>query len=240
MVGERNSEPGDLRVFDVNGASTLLRGVIDGHTHDLYNLQDLAVTSDGSMVISAFGSPYRFDAWDTTSLTKSRTYDPEQTDPGFPVAVAVSPEGAHVAGGWKLGTAQGIALYDTAATTTTYATDNPAGEVVRGSIAFSGRDVFGVLRESSTNRLYLWRLEGATAQGSTLTLTAPSAATALEPLTVTGRLTLADGSAPGAQPLVVTRQMAKWHQHDAPRCDNRGRRYLHYHRHPIGRRGDQL
>jgi len=50
-------------------------------------------------------------------------------------------------------------------------------------------------------------MHGATLPASALTLTAPSTATALEPLSMTGRLTLPDGSPPGAQPLVVTRRL---------------------------------
>ena len=40
---------------------------------------------------------------------------------------------------------------------------------------------------------------------SAISLTGPESATALDPMTVTGRLTLADGAAPGVQRLDVTR-----------------------------------
>jgi hypothetical protein len=198
-------------VYDVSADPATLRGVIDGHTHFLGYLNDLAITPDGSMAISAFDSPYVFNGWDTTSLTKVGTYGAEPTFPGHPQAVAISPDGAYVAGGRASGrlalTGPDVALYDAATTAKTYTNENPVGELVQGSLTFSGTDLFGVLREPHNGPRHLWRLHGATLPASTLTLTAPSTATALEPLTMTGRLTLPDGSAPGAQPLVVTRRL---------------------------------
>ncbi|WP_432921400.1 hypothetical protein ACQPZZ_22345 [Microbispora sp. CA-135349] len=74
-------------------------------------------------------------------------------------------------------------------------------------LTFSGDDVFGVWRDLSNDRLHLWRLQGATLPGSTLTLTAPATGTGTDILTLTGRLTLPGGSAPGEQPLVMTRRV---------------------------------
>jgi hypothetical protein len=65
-----------------------------------------------------------------------------------------------------------------------------------------------VLNDSFTGRFYLWRLEGATLLASMLSLSGPASGTALEPLTLTGRLTVADGPNPGAQPLAVTRRVS--------------------------------
>ncbi|WP_433413128.1 YncE family protein [Microtetraspora malaysiensis] len=210
VVGSPGRSPGDLLVYDVSATPATLRGEISGHTHNLGFLNDLAITPDGSMAISSFWHPYRYDGWDTTTLANVRTYGAEPTFPGNSQAVAVSPDGAHVAGGRASGSGRGIEVYDAATTAKTYTNDNPVGELVPGSLTFSGADVFGVLKEPSTNRLYLWRLHGATLPASfptsTLTLTAPPSATAREPLTMTGRLTLSDGSDPGAQPLVVTRR----------------------------------
>ncbi|MCM0673194.1 hypothetical protein NCC78_00390 [Micromonospora phytophila] len=205
VAGESGISPGSLRVYDVSAGTATLRGEISGHTHSLYNLIDLAITPDGSTAISAFGSPYRYDGWDTTSLTKVRSYGSESPFPGYPYAVAVSPDGLHVAGGRDSGPR--VSVFNAATGAKTYTDDNRTGEIVRRAVTFSGSDVFAVLRNPSTNQFHLWRLHGATLPGSTLTLSAPAAGTALEPLTVTGRLTLADGSAPGAQPLVVTRRM---------------------------------
>jgi hypothetical protein len=99
-------------------------------------------------------------------------------------------------------------MYDMRTTTQTYRTSASGAWLVTGTLAFSGADVYGVLEEqTSARRLRLWRAEGAALPASTLVLTAPSTGTALVPFTATGRLALADGSAPGAQPLVVTRKL---------------------------------
>ena len=205
VAGEAGLSPGSMRVYDLSTTPATLRGVISGHTYGLSNLCDFALTPDGSTVISAFGAPYHYDAWSTTTLNKVGTYGAESSFPGYPVAVAVSPDGAYIAGGRHAGPR--IQMHDAVTTMKTYSADNPAGDLVSGSLAFSGSDVFGVLEDWSRGRFYLWRAEGVTLPGSTLTLTPPSGATALEPFTMTGRLTLADGSDPGAQPLEVTRQL---------------------------------
>ncbi|WP_433347664.1 hypothetical protein ACQP25_30875 [Microtetraspora malaysiensis] len=208
VVAEPGTSAADLMVYDTSVTPAILRGVISGEMYGgLSRLRDLAITPDGSMVVSSCGAPYRFDGWDTTSLTRVRTYDREPTSTSYPRAVAISPDGAHVAGGWVSGNRADIALYNTETTAKTYTYDNRADEVVAGSLTFSGADVFGLLKDLRTNRLHLWRLHGGTLPASTMTLTAPSTATVFKPLTMTGRLTLPDGSAPGAQPLVVTRRL---------------------------------
>ncbi|GAA3473363.1 hypothetical protein GCM10018965_079160 [Nonomuraea roseola] len=208
VVGEKGISAADLLVYDVSSATATLRGVIDGSTYDLSNLQDLSITPDGSMVVSAFGSPHRFEGWDTTSLTRVRTYGGEPTWQAGATAVAVSPDSARVVGGWSYPTSEAkrIALYDVATTERTYTNDNSIGELVGGSLVFSGNDIFGVIRQQYTDRLHLWRMEGTTLPASTLTLTAPSTAQVLEPLTLRGSLTLS-GSNAGAQPIVVTRRL---------------------------------
>lgn len=206
VIGEPQRSVTDLMVYDTSAAPATLRGVISGATGgSMSRLRDLAITADGSMVISAFPGPYRFDAWDTTTLTKVRTYAVDPTPTGYSQAVAISPNGAYIAGVGASPT--NISVYDAQTTTKVYAYANQAGEPVPGSFTFSGTDVYGLLKDLRTNRLYLWRLHGATLPASTMTLTVPSTGTAREPLTLTGRLTLPGESTTGAQPLVVTRRL---------------------------------
>ena len=205
VAGELGLGPGSLEVYDVSTTPATKRGEISGHTHDLGDLNDIAISPDGSTVYSAFNSPDQFDAWDTTTLARLRSYGADEYSNGIPKSIALSPDGAHLAGGRISGPF--VSVFDAADTTKTYADSNPTGETVPRSLAFSGTDVFSVLRGWSNGQFYLWRLEGALLPPSTLALTAPSEANALEPLTLTGQLTLPDGSAPGEQPLVVTRQL---------------------------------
>ncbi|WP_433355693.1 hypothetical protein ACQP25_17440 [Microtetraspora malaysiensis] len=201
VIGTWGSSPAHVYVWDVSVTPARLRGEIQADV-SMADLEDLAITADGSMAITAFGGPpRRLDGWDTTSLTKIRTYEAESGS-GSSVAVALSPDGAHIAGGRR--SSPGVTLYDVETAAKTYTDHYPVGELVPGSLAFLGTDVFALLKDQSAGRVYLWRLGGALLQGSALTLTAPSASVALKPFTVTGRLTRADGAAPGAQPLVVT------------------------------------
>ncbi|MEU7004851.1 hypothetical protein [Nonomuraea sp. NPDC046570] len=204
VVGITGLSPGELRIYDISGADATFRGVISGHTHSLSNLQDISITTDGSTVYSAFGVPERFDAWNTADMTLVRSYDVDPTSLGGPRAVAVSPDGAHVVG---------VTSYNMIATVFHAATgeerftyNNRTTEMFAGSLVFTGRNIFGVVRESS-GRIHLLRLPDVTLAASTLTLTAPAMGTILQPLTLEGRLSFAAGSAPGVRSVVVTRQL---------------------------------
>jgi hypothetical protein len=203
VVGETGISPSDLFVYDVSGTPAL-RGEIDGHTYDTSSPLELVVTPDGSNMLSASAVPSHFERWDTTTLTRVRSYGEEPTFVGFPMGVAISHDGAHIVGGRADG--MDITLYDATTGVKIHAEDNEVGDVVAGNVAFSGTDVFAVLR-SSYDRLYLWRLEDVTLPASTLTLTAPSDAVVERPLTLTGRLELPGGAAPGGQHLTVTRRL---------------------------------
>ncbi|WP_371778351.1 YncE family protein [Streptosporangium subroseum] len=205
VVGERGGSPADLFVYDVSGAAPVFRGEIDGHTYNTGRLNDVTVTPDGSHVISAFAVPDAFDMWDATTLARVHSYEKGPEAEGYPAAVAVSPDGAYIAGGRNY-LPTGMTLYDTASGAEIYAASPPEGEIVDGSAAFSGRDIFSLLQTDS-DHLYLWRLHGVNLPASTLTLTAEPGAAAQQPLTLTGRLAFDDGTVPGAQPLAVTRTL---------------------------------
>ncbi len=216
VIGETNRSPARIEVYDVSGASPVKRGeipdLLSGYmTGALY---DLALTPDGSTVIPAFDYPSRYDAWDTTTLKKVRSYgaDEPSEEMDSPTVVAISPDGAHIATSGRFN--HDVKLYDTVTTAKLYTDQRPTVGVVPGNLAFLGDTVYGVVWESAgcptpqdSCKLRLWRLDRATLPGSTLTMTAPAAAVALEPLTVTGRLTLTDGSALAAKPLTVTRRL---------------------------------
>ncbi|MEV1198504.1 WD40 repeat domain-containing protein [Microbispora rosea] len=198
VVGDTGLSPSSLLIYDVSGAVPTRRGVISGSTYNLSNLLDLAITPDGATVFSAFGSPYRFDSWDTTTVTHVRSYGQQ----AYSQAVALSPDGALLVGGRSRGIP--VEVFDVATGESRFTHENRDDEVIPGSIAILGTTVFALRRDPSY-RLSLWRLPDVALPASSLTLTAPYTATVLDPITLTGRLTLSDGSAPGAQPLKVTR-----------------------------------
>ncbi|MEV4457767.1 WD40 repeat domain-containing protein [Microbispora sp. NPDC049633] len=214
VVGETSTSSGNLEVYDLSGSVPVKRGEIPGRFSSYMTgaLYDLALTPDGSTVIPAFDYPGQYDAWDTTTLTKVRSYgaDEPSGDRDSPTVVAISPDGAQIA---TSGRFYGkVKLYDTATTAKLYTGRSPAQSVMPGTLAFLGDTVYGVVGFGCPAPQYtcgfrLWRLDRAALPGSTLTMTAPADAVALEPLTVTGRLTLTDGSALAAKPLTVTRRL---------------------------------
>ncbi|WP_432862199.1 hypothetical protein [Microbispora rosea] len=207
VVGDSGLSPASLRVYDVNTLRASLRGIIDGHDYHTGFLGDLAITPDGSTIIAAFPDSDEYFAWDTTSLQKVRAYGPDPDAGYYLPVVAVSADGTHVAAGRGTKSGLGVTLYDSATAAPVYSgtlTDH-GGLMDLRSLTFSNDDLFAVWRDLDSDHLHLWRLETGTLPESTLTLTAPATGTGADALTLTGRLTLPDGSAPGEQPLSVTR-----------------------------------
>ncbi|MEV4299076.1 hypothetical protein [Microbispora rosea] len=203
VVGMQGASTTDLLVYDVSTTPATLRGTIDGATSHITTLRDLAITPDGSMVVVP--AEDRYEGWDTTSLTKVRTFAADPAPGAFAKAVAVSPDGKHLAGG-SASPGSAMALFDTATAERTHTYDTPFYTEVTTSVAFTGSDdVVSVVVQMTTGRLYLWWLDNVFLPSTTMTLTPPSTGTANEPLTLTGRLTLPGGAAPGAQPIVVMR-----------------------------------
>ncbi|MEW1839831.1 WD40 repeat domain-containing protein [Nonomuraea angiospora] len=158
VVGEVTGVPADLIVYDISGPAPTLRGKIDGVTHDQSEVRDLALTSDGAHVISAFDTPYRFDTWNTTTLARVRRYG--QPHEAYPTGLAISSDDAYVAGGRDWNT--DVTVYDAATGATVFSEDNPAGRFVTGGLAFSGTNLYALLRGSG-DQLHLWRIEDITA-----------------------------------------------------------------------------
>ncbi len=209
VVGDSGLAPARMTVYDVTTTPATLRGIIKVHDYNWSFLKDLAITPDGSTVIAPFLRVNEYGAWDTTSLQKVRAYGAEPASSRYSPVVAVSPDGTHVAGGRGTKSGLGVTLYDSATAAPVYSgtlTDH-GGLMDLRSLTFSDNDLFAVWRDLDNDHLHLWRLETGTLPESTLTLTAPSTGTGADILTLTGRLTLPDGSAPGEQPLSVTRHV---------------------------------
>ncbi|MEU7890599.1 YncE family protein [Microbispora bryophytorum] len=207
VVGDSGHSPASLTVYDVIRSQATLRGIIDGYDYDTGFLGDLAITPDGSTVIATFLDSHEYFAWDTSSLQKVRAYGPDPTAGYYLPVVAVSPDGTLVAGGRGTKSGLGMTLYDsaTAAPVHTGTLTEHGGRMDLRSLTFSNNDLFATWRDVDSEELHLWRLETGTLPESTLTLTAPNTGAGADILTLTGRLTLPDGSAPGEQPLSVTR-----------------------------------
>ncbi|MFI6928111.1 hypothetical protein ACIBIZ_49865 [Nonomuraea spiralis] len=207
VVGVAGLVPSDLYVYDVNDGTPTLRGTINGSDHDVQGfLGDLAITSDGATFMTSFAGSDPFLAWDTTTLTKVRAYGDPDTFPGYAISLALSPDGTHLAGTISPTGPVTVTLYDpaTGQEGATYA--STTGEEIKGSLAFSGTDLFSVMRDGRTGKLLLWRVHKATLPSSKLTLTGPLQPTKGDPITLTGQLTLSSGPGAGAQTLSVSRR----------------------------------
>ncbi|MEU6730975.1 hypothetical protein ABZ917_45320 [Nonomuraea wenchangensis] len=203
VVGETGTPHADLLVYDVGGGTPVLRGEIDGQTWNLDRLNELALTSDGSTLISAADAPGTFTKYDTTTLTATGAYGDEGE--GYPAGVAISPGGRFVAAGRQQGT--DFTLYNAETGAAVYSADQPDAELVPGGVVFSEPDVFALLRNSA-GRLLLWRLHGVTLPASELTLTGSALGWFGTPVLFKGRLTYADGRPLTRRSLAVTRRLA--------------------------------
>ncbi|MFF0308137.1 YncE family protein [Streptosporangium sp. NPDC004379] len=202
VVGRTGLHHADMLVYDIGGGTPELRGTIDGTKWRMDYLRDLALTSDGATLYSAADGPGRFNRYDTRTLAVTGTYG-DGWD-GYPSAVALGSDGAYVAAGRQYGSTD-LTLYDAATGAKLFAADKPDAELLPDGVAFSGSDVFALLR-SSADRLLLWRVTGVALPASTLKVTAPAREFIGSPVTVEGRLTRADGKALGLRPIAVTRR----------------------------------
>ncbi|MER6006459.1 hypothetical protein ABT120_48515 [Nonomuraea angiospora] len=208
VAGEPGVSPATVKVYDISTTPATSRGEIRGDANGLPALRDLALADYGSAALSALDDTRQFDAWDTTALTQGRAYDSSGFgEHGLPTAVAASPNGAYVVGGWNssAGDAAELVVYDATNAEVIYTAAHQGKAVVAGSIEFYGTLTFAVLKEPGTGRMHLWRLPPSPYHSSTLTLTAPSKVTALKQSTLSGRLTLSSGLPPGVQTLELYR-----------------------------------
>jgi hypothetical protein len=201
-AGTLGLSPASIELYSLDGAAATHRGTITG---DVSNLGDLALTPDGATLVAAYGAPYQHIAYDTGTLAEVRRYGDPTTFWGYPNTVAISDDGVHLAAG-RNGNPK-LSVHRVADGAMLSQADSTIPDLVPRSLTFNGADVFGVLNDWQAGTFFLWRVPGATLPTSAITLTPPASATALEPMTITGRLTLADGAAPGAQQLTVTRTL---------------------------------
>ncbi|SEG19346.1 hypothetical protein SAMN05444920_102151 [Nonomuraea solani] len=205
VVGQAHLHRTDMLVYDVGDGTPELRGTIDGDEWDMHYLSDLALTADGTTLFSAADTPGHFTRYDTRTLVPTGTYGDDDDWYGYPSAVALGSGDAYVAAGRQWGSTD-LTVYDVATGEAMFAADQPDAELLPNGVAFSGPDVFVLLR-SSADRLLLWRVTGVALPASSLTVTAPARAYIGSPVTVEGRLTGSDGKALGLKPLTVTRHL---------------------------------
>ncbi len=113
------------------------------------NLQDMAITADGSKVVTAAGAPYGIQAFALPGLTAAGTYP---TD-AYPDAVALSPSGSQIAGGSDSAYGKDVFLFGsgTATPLTSWDFGSTSDTLYPRGLAFGGdgSKLFAVSKSSS-------------------------------------------------------------------------------------------
>ncbi|MEU5700467.1 hypothetical protein [Streptomyces aurantiacus] len=172
-----------MRVYDV-GSGTLQE---TAYSDAVADVEDVAVTPDGSSVITANGSNYYHQRWRLSDLTEEAQYD---TGP-YPNSVAVDSHGT-VAAGVVAGGEWDVYVYrpgETAAYRTVALSPGYADLLDRGvAWAPDGNRLF-TTRFPYSGEVVLDIVTDVAKASSTITLSAPPTNPVGTPVTVTGKLT---------------------------------------------------
>ena len=95
LAWDRGLSPATITEIDVSTGEPVL--VVSRREETLGNLQGIAITSDGSLFITASGAPYEFDEWRVSDLTQDGVIYPGMP---YPIAVAVNRDGKLACGLW--------------------------------------------------------------------------------------------------------------------------------------------
>jgi hypothetical protein len=184
VVGEAGLSPTTIDVEDVTDPTNLSQLADVSDPGGASNLSDMAITPDGSTLLTASGSPYETESFSLPTLSASTVY---ATDP-YPNSVAVSPSGDELAAGSTAYYDKDVFLFHTGNTTAAKTWDFNSTTVTpypRG-LAFSedGRVLYAVTKSSSgapvlrvlqilpTGSLTIKASKTITTNGKAVTLTA--------------------------------------------------------------------
>lgn len=205
--------PGLVVAGDLGSSPTTLTtiGIVDGIPDVVSsrwntggNLRDLAMSPDGQVVVQASGAPYTHNAYTPVGLADAGSY----TSTNYPNAVAWSADGSTVATGTDSPYDFDVRLHAAGSSPATAEYELapyrllPRGLAVSGdgSIAFAvSGDVYG-------DNIGLHVLPGLIA--STVEVVGTASVTVGHPVTLTGRLSFADGSPASGRSVEVRKSYA--------------------------------
>ncbi|WP_329120668.1 Ig-like domain repeat protein [Streptomyces sp. NBC_01465] len=204
VAGEESTTSGILAVYDVSGGTAALGAY---KSVDASFFDQLAVSPDGTQVVTASGYPYAHPAFSTTDLSEVGRYPSGDYGSG----VAIAPDGT-VAAGTSSWYGPDIHVYRQGSTTPLREYDFPntggttGGDTLAdGALAWApdGSRIFAV--SVNSNNVYSLRvLTDPVRSLPTITVSAPSSTTRGKALTVTGEIA-ATVALPAGTPLTVTR-----------------------------------
>ena len=151
-TGDMGVSPTTLYVYDVStGPPTLVKST--RNPGGAGNLRDLAFSPDALHVLSASGAPYLVQSFLASDLTLAGTYP---TGP-YPIAVAMSDDGAYVAAGAAASYDKDVFVFPAGDTTPVRSWDfaSTSKQLVAGGLAFSpdATRLFATSTNDSTNKL---------------------------------------------------------------------------------------
>jgi hypothetical protein len=150
-TGDSGISPTTLHVYDVSTAPpTLVKSA--WNPGGAGNLRSLAFSPDALNVLSASGAPYMIQSFLASDLTLAGTYP---TGP-YPIAVAVTDDGAYVAGGADASYDEDIFVFPIGNTTPvrSWDFDSTSKSLVAGGLAFSpdASRLFAVSNNTTTGK----------------------------------------------------------------------------------------
>lgn len=184
-VADTYQEPSAVSVYDVSGSTPSLVSSLPSNKSNLAFVNGMAFDPGGANLLLTAGSPTEVESLSTSTLLSSGVYPTG----AHGRAVAISPDGTHVAAGVATGTnfppdQTDVFVYPTGETTPvrTWAIDDGAGSadsaVPRNSLAFSpdGSDLFSLGDNASSGHLDFYVL-GLTSPPDTEIVDGPSSTT---------------------------------------------------------------
>lgn len=207
VAGEPGLSPSTLRLLDVTGGAPVVTASIEPGS----NLVDMAVTDDGTHVITAYGSPYQHHSYRTTDLSGDGVYgDPK----AYPNAVATA--GRLVAAGRYFGTPT-VTVYDTDGSTIRtfdWSTPGVSGpgdseNLYQASLAFTadGSRMYAVTYDQTGGSIQLRVvLKPGGKDTPRLVLAGPGQARVDDPVILSGSLTSPELPIPQGATIQVERQ----------------------------------
>ena len=202
--GEFGLSPGTLRLIDVSSGSA----VLGASTSPGSNLQDFALTTDGTHVIAAYGSPYEHHAYLTTDLSADGVYG---TDNPYPIGVATGAGGLVAAG--VDGSPQ-VTVYRTDGSklrsydwTGPYSEPGLSNTLAPASLAFASdaSRLYAVTTDYLGSAVVLHVLHDPGKAPSTIALTKPASATINHAYSLAGTLTPGGTGIPAGAVITVKR-----------------------------------
>jgi len=212
LAADQGLSPASFKVISIaNGVPTVTAST---YLLSCNNLTDVAISPNGSTFTPACGSPYNFTTYSLTTFAQVGVIGANP----YPNAAAYSADGKYFAGGmngiysndvveYQLSSAQPTLVF---ALDETSATDSSLNGAARGVVfSFDSSTLYEVTQDIQVGNVVLHALPVSgppVAVATSVTIAPPGNVSNVgAPMTITGKLSFADGSATGSRTLSLSR-----------------------------------